>query len=659
MYIYYNLKGILKELINDNSLRQYDQNVNDLYWVWEGDHAVTSIWLTYLLKDELGNETQQIQKLTEDFVVEGTLPYDKTRNLQWFTYGQTYNFYHAVIPNEILQNKGLVSCMIQMYQEDTAKTLGLLVFNVDSGLKITTDINTSEWEYLKSLVSNLSESSVQSVAGLTGVVSANDLSDALIATGKFATDLSGYLQKVTTTTTNKQVYTKEINGSQSMTDVSSTSKANAILLMDADGKLHILDGTEDDNPVSLKQANITYVSIVRTAEGKNILYGRGSNNREKYYEIDLAATGQTIPIRDTNGSIRVSTPLTDNSAANKKYVDDLIKSINSINVLNKNAEAITATAKTVQTVATNYIVTNYSRQPQTYDGLIITMTDQDNDKILWMYTETSGMWINVGSDPSEIDLSNYYTKDETETIAEAEALAKGGYEYLLGFTGVKQNGNIAFTLDSTLSEFVIKNSTAYAISLAYTGDLSKTDTITLIDKDGHTINLNCIKKPSISSTSTVDDFAQVHRIDSNNIHRWEFRARYSEQTQNGTLYRNFYTDSITNAVDVQYVTLTSDSGSGTLTDTQLATLQASKENKIIYDNEVYILAGNNHTSGYLVYSCLDAENDTNVAKTITITISVKSWIMASHDILYKAGNGIKIENNTISLDLGNADTTKF
>ena len=659
MYIYYNLKGILKELINDSSLRQYDQNVNDLYWYWEGDHAVTSIWLTYLLKDELGNETQQIQKLTSDFVVEGTLPYDKTRNLEHFTYGQTYKFYHAVIPNEILQNKGLVSCMIQMYQEDTATTLGLLVFNVDTGLKITTDINTSEWEYLKNLVSQLAESSVQSVAGLTGVVSAEDLSTALIATGKFATDLSGYLQKVTSTTTNKQLYTKEANGSQSMSDISSTPKANAILLMDANGKLHVLDGTESDNPISLSQANDTYVSIVKTATNKIIVYGRGANNRETYYELALASTPQTIPLRDDKGSIRVSTPLTDTSAANKKYVDDLVKSINSINVLNKNAEAINATSATVQTVATNYVTTNYGRQPQTYDGLIITMTDQSNDKILWMFTETSGMWINVGSDPSEIDLSNYPTIDEATTIAEAEALKKAGYEYLLGFTGTKQNGNIAFTLDTSLSDFVIKNSTAYAISLAYTGDLTKTDTITLIDKDGHTINLNCIKKPSVTTTSTIEDFAQVHRIDSNNIHRWEFRARYSEQTQGGTLYRNFYTDSITNAVDVQYVTLTSDSGSGTLTDEQLATLQASKENKIIYDNEVYILAGNNHTTGYLVYSCLDAENNTNVAKTITITISVKSWLMASHNIIYTAGNGIKIENNKISLDVGNAETTSF
>lgn len=659
MYIYYDLKGVLKELINDSSLRQYDQNVNDLYWYWEGDHAVTSIWLTYLLKDELGNETQQVQKLTEDFIVEGTLPYDKTRNLQYFTYGQNYTFYHAVIPNEILQNKGLVSCMIQMYQEDTATTLGLLVFNVDTGLKITTDINTSEWEYLKNLVSQLSESSVQSVAGLTGVVSAEDLATALIATGEFATDLSGYLQKVTSTTTNAQVYTKNANGSQAMTNLSSSSLANAILLMDANGKLHIIDGTENDNPISLKQANETYVSIVKTATNKIIVYGRGANNRETYYELSLAATGQTIPLRDENGSIRVSTPLTDNSAANKKYVDDLIKSINSINVLNKNAEAINATSATIQTVATNYVVTNYDRQPQTYDGLIITMTDQSNDKILWMYTETSGMWINVGSDPSEIDLSNYYTKDETEAVAESEALAKGGYEYLLGFTGTKANGNIEFHLDSTLSDFVIKNSTAYAISLAYTGDLSKTDTITLKDKDGHTINLNCIKKPSITTTSTVDDFSQVHRTESNNIHRWEFRARYSETTQNGTLYRNFYTDSITNAVDVQYVTLTSDSGSGTLTDAQLATLQASKENKIVYENEIYTLAGNNHTSGYLVYSCLDAENSTNVAKTITITINVKSWLYKSQNIVYTAGNGIKIENNVISLDVGNAETTSF
>ena len=462
----------------------------------------------------------------------------------------------------------------------------------------------------------------------TGFVTYEDLED----------ELKDYLQKVTTTTTNDQVYAKKANGTQYMIDITS-------FVMNS--------------------------------------------------KLSVTASAGTVPLRDGNSNIKTSTPKANDDSANKKYVDDQIKTvddkistINSIKALNKNGEAINATESTVQTVATDYIVTNYGRQPQFNDGLYITMTDLENDVILYAYM-ASGSWINVGNDSGKVNLDNYYTKDQTfskdevykktetyaksevynknatyskdeiDTIAETEALKKAGYEYLLGFTGTKQNGNIAFTLDTSLSDFVIKNSTAYAISLAYTGDLTKTDTITLIDKDGHTINLNCIKKPSITTTSTIEDFAQVHRIDSNNIHRWEFRARYSEQTQGGTLYRNFYTDSITNAVDVQYVTLTSDSGSGTLTDAQLAILQASKENKIIYDNEVYILAGNNHTMGYLVYSCLDAENNTNVAKTITITISVKSWLMASHDIVYTAGNGIKIENNKISLDVGNAETTSF
>jgi hypothetical protein len=462
----------------------------------------------------------------------------------------------------------------------------------------------------------------------TGFVTYQDLED----------ELKDYLAKVTTTTTNDQIYIKNANGTQGMLDVTS-------FVMNS--------------------------------------------------KLSVTASAGTVPLRDGNSNIKTSTPKANDDSANKKYVDDQIKTvndkiatINSINALNKNGEAINATSDTVQTVATDYIVTNYGRQPKFNDGLYITRTDIENDVILYAYM-ASGAWVNVGTDSGKVNLDNYYTKDQTyskdevykktetyaksevynknetynkddvDTVAETEALNKAGYEYLIGFTGTKQNGNIAFTLDTSLQDFVIKNSTAYAISLAYTGDLTKTDTITLIDKDGHTINLNCIKKPSITTTSTIEDFAQVHRIDSNNIHRWEFRARYSEQTQSGTLYRNFYTDSITNAVDVQYVTLTSDSGSGTLTDAQLATLQASKENKIIYDNEVYILAGNNHTMGYLVYSCLDAENNTNVAKTITITISVKSWLMASHDILYTAGNGIKIENNKISLDVGNAETTSF
>ena len=462
----------------------------------------------------------------------------------------------------------------------------------------------------------------------TGFVTYQDLED----------ELKDYLQKVTTTTTNDQIYIKKANGTQDMLDVTS-------FVMNS--------------------------------------------------KLSVTASAGTVPLRDGNSNIKTSTPKANDDSANKKYVDDQIKTvndkidtINSIGALNKDGEAITATSDTVQTVATDYIVTNYGRQPKYNDGLYITMTDLDNDIILYAYM-ASGAWVNVGRDSGKVNLDNYYTKDQTysknevykktetyaktevynktetydkdevDTVAENEALNKAGYEYLLGFTGTLNGTSIDFTLDSSLSNFVFKNSTCYAMDLTYTGNISDSYTIRLKDKDGNFVNLVTIHN-SVTTNPTVKNLMQVHKVVNTNIHHWRFRARYANVSENGSTYTIFYTAGITNADEaVQYVTLTSDSGSGTLTGAQLATLQASKENKIIYDNEVYILAGNNHTMGYLVYSCLDAENNTNVAKTITITISVKSWLMASHDIIYTAGNGIKIENNKISLDVGNAETTSF
>ena len=83
-------------------------------------------------------------------------------------------------------------------------------------------------------------------------------------------------------------------------------------------------------------------------------------------------------------------------------------------IRNVNNEAINATSATVQSVATQYIVDNYQRQPKQLDGLIITLTDQNNDKVLFVYSETSSLWINVGL--NGVDLSNYVSLDQEQTI---------------------------------------------------------------------------------------------------------------------------------------------------------------------------------------------------------------------------------------------------
>lgn len=175
-------------------------------------------------------------------------------------------------------------------------------------------------------------------------------------------ELKDYLQKVTTTTTNDQIYIKKANGTQDMLDVTS-------FVMNS--------------------------------------------------KLSVTASAGTVPLRDGNSNIKTSTPKANDDSANKKYVDDQIKTvndkiatINSINALNKNGEAINATSDTVQTVTTDYIVTNYGRQPKFNDGLYITRTDIENDVILYAYM-ASGAWVNVGTDSGKVNLDNYYTKDQT------------------------------------------------------------------------------------------------------------------------------------------------------------------------------------------------------------------------------------------------------
>jgi hypothetical protein len=94
----------------------------------------------------------------------------------------------------------------------------------------------------------------------------------------------------------------------------------------------------------------------------------------------------------------------------KNEVDALIDELSGIQIKNIEPNLIIyATAETVQSVATQYIITNYDRQPQEWDALIITMTDQQNDKILYLYSVSSQQWINVcinNIDLSEVDLSS-------------------------------------------------------------------------------------------------------------------------------------------------------------------------------------------------------------------------------------------------------------
>lgn len=163
------------------------------------------------------------------------------------------------------------------------------------------------------------------------------------------------------------------------------------------------------------------------------------DNQQLMTEVSDAVEAKinTIAMRDNQGHLSTKTPVQDLHAANKKYVDDLtaenekhitqeitdrkaadenlaqqIANITAVQIRNK-SEVINSTEAEVQTIATQYMVDNYQRQPQNFDGLIITVTDKNNDKILYIYSEVSKLWINSGI--NDVDLSNYYIKDEVDT----------------------------------------------------------------------------------------------------------------------------------------------------------------------------------------------------------------------------------------------------
>lgn len=68
---------------------------------------------------------------------------------------------------------------------------------------------------------------------------------------------------------------------------------------------------------------------------------------------------------------------------------------------------------------------------------------------------------------------------------------------------------------------------------------------------------------------------------------------------------------------------------GTLTAEQLATLEASENNYIMFDHKKYYLEGKGHQEGYLTYTYVGYENHVHLLESITITISTKAWVLNS------------------------------
>lgn len=83
------------------------------------------------------------------------------------------------------------------------------------------------------------------------------------------------------------------------------------------------DNTLEDAGVAISAADkAAWNNKVDKTSAAYKLYGTGAGGINVTYSINLQAAGSTVPVRGVTGTIKVSTPIEDDDASPKKYVDD-------------------------------------------------------------------------------------------------------------------------------------------------------------------------------------------------------------------------------------------------------------------------------------------------------------------------------------------------
>ena len=109
---------------------------------------------------------------------------------------------------------------------------------------------------------------------------------------------------------------------------------------------------------------------------------------EKYGETEVSSAINTALVNYYKKSETLSS----------EQIQTLINNLNAIKILNKssvNSGMLESTIAEVDTTCDSYVQTNYSRAPQDFDGLLVTLTDGDNDIVLYVYSSSSSSWIDA------------------------------------------------------------------------------------------------------------------------------------------------------------------------------------------------------------------------------------------------------------------------
>lgn len=185
MYLYFDKNGVLLEMINDEALRQYNQDVNYMYVFIENsekDSESFPIGLKYLeywfeLPDGTTTDVYTTNYHNGDEVVTEYIPPSSKRDVKKFEYGKRYKMHKIRIPcgelvspyegdggaleYNVFELSGPVSVSIRaVYRDENNRaidedlTLGKVVFTIEEEVVVPSErLSVSQFQYLLGAVS--------------------------------------------------------------------------------------------------------------------------------------------------------------------------------------------------------------------------------------------------------------------------------------------------------------------------------------------------------------------------------------------------------------------------------------------------------------------------------------------------------------------------
>lgn len=318
MYLYFNSKGVLEEVVNDIPTRKDSSNVNHIYVYIDGV-AYNTDDKYYPLPDSIESLSTRYQlpdgTITPVALVQGkvqqSIPYDKHRDMKCFKDFYNYEFFDIELPSgvnedgsqsempNVLGQSGLVALTI--IEQPVGLALGLVVFNVEQEVGITTDtlITEAQFNYLMGYVAKY-DKQVSDIKTLIpdGTTENNKLTNTTIVQDMIDANIPTF--------TNSTIWTKDF--------ISKVAKVGYAIYL-PNNTMYIVENADADNEISIysiEQTNLTMSSFDIFA-GETILQASSYNNKlVKYVDGRIPNITSVVELND---------------AANKGFVLEQISNV--------------------------------------------------------------------------------------------------------------------------------------------------------------------------------------------------------------------------------------------------------------------------------------------------------------------------------------------